>query len=194
MPPAPVAFLAADAVALILLVAFTLWGAWRGTLRLLLTLVILWCAFPLAARFGPRIEHAVIEAVSATGADLRGVAWLVVFAGVVLAGGVVLGLLQPLLGRVRPGGRWPAALLGFVHGAVVLTVIGYALLVGLDTDARPSWIRDLERSTAARGIRVVGSAVQGVVPLPHWLREDVKAVDARLEVRPVVAEAPATRR
>ena len=60
---------------------------------------------------------------------------------VLVAGGVVLALLQPVLGRFRPGGRASAALFGLVHGAVVLTVLGYALLMGFDGPERPGWIR-----------------------------------------------------
>lgn len=172
---------AVDAVALVLLAAFTAWGALRGALRQILSLVLLVGAFPVAAHYGPRIEDTVVKAVSATGSDVPAIAWLAVFAGVLIAGGVLLALLQPLLRRVRLGGRLVGALLGVVHGTVVLTVLAYGLLASFHGEGRPGWIRGLERSVAARAIGFVGEGLGSVVDLPPWLEQRVEEVNTRVE-------------
>ena len=163
----------------VLLAAFALWGAWRGTLRQILTLTLLWVAFPLATRYGPRLEESVVKAVSASGSDVRAISWLVVFAGVLVAGGVLLAVLQPLLGKVRPGGRASAALLGLVHGAVVVTVLGYAVLFAFDEGT--DHVRKFERGPAAQGMQGVAGAVRSAVPLPPWLEKRRDAVDRRID-------------
>jgi hypothetical protein len=183
MPPPLAAFPVGDATVVALLAAFALWGAWRGAFRQLLSLVLLWLAFPVAARYGPRIEESVVKAVSASGADVRAIAWIVVFAGVLVAGGVLLALLQPVLGKVRPGGRASAALLGLLHGAVVVTVLGYGALLALDPGSPR--VREFERGPAAQGLQVVAGVVRRAVDLPPWLERRLDAVDLRID-------APAT--
>lgn len=168
-----------DVGVLVLLAAFALWGAWRGTLRQLLSLTLLWAAFPIATRYGPRLEVSVVKAVSASGADVRAISWLAVFAGVLVAGGVILAVLQPLLGKVRPGGRASAALLGLVHGAVVVTVIGYAVLFA--SGGGSPHVRAFERGPAAQGIQAVAGVVRSAVDLPPWLEKRMDAVDRRLD-------------
>ena len=179
MQPPLAAFPVGDATVVALLAAFALWGAWRGAFRQILSLVLLWTAFPVAARYGPRIEDSVVKAVSASGADVRAIAWIVVFAGVLVAGGVLLALLQPVLGKVRPGGRASGALLGLVHGAVVVTVLGYGALLALDPGS--ARVRDFERGPAARGLQVVAGVVRRAVDLPPWLATRLDAVDRRID-------------
>jgi len=179
MHPPLAAFPVGDVGVVGLLAAFALWGAWRGTLRQLLTLGLLGLAFPIATRYGPRIEESVVKAVSASGADVRAIAWLVVFAGVLVAGGVILALLQPLLGKLRPGGRATAALLGLVHGAVVVTVLGYAVLLG--SDGSSPHVRLFERGPAVQAMQLVAQGVRAVVPLPPWLEKRLDAVDRRVD-------------
>lgn len=171
-----------DLTVLVLLAAFALWGAWRGTLRLVLALALLWVAFPLATRYGPRLEGSVVKAVSATGSDLRAIAWLVVFTGTLVAGGALLAVLQPALGRVRPGGRATAALLGLVHGAVVLTVLGYAVLLG--ADPHQAHVRRFERGPAVQAMQVVASGIRRAVRLPPWMEKRLDAVDRRVDGPP----------
>jgi len=178
------ALVAVDLAVLTLLVAFAAWGAWRGTLRQVLGLGLLAAAFPLAARLGPRLESSVVKVVSATGTDVPALAWLVAFVSVVLAGGVVLALLQPLLGRVRPGGRTSAAVFGVLYGAVVLTVLGYSVLIGFDAHDRPRWVEDLERSTSVQGMQVVASTLRDALPVPPWLARRLDLADARIDGAP----------
>lgn len=175
------AFPVGDVTVVALLAAFALWGAWRGTLRQFLSLALLWTAFPVAARFGPRIEDSVVKAVSASGSDVRAISWLVVFAGVLVAGGVILALLQPLLGKIRPGGRASAALLGLVHGTVVLTVIGYAVLLGFGAHSNSERLQRFERGPAVQGMQIVAGGIRRVAPLPPWLEKRLDAVDLRID-------------
>lgn len=171
-----------DLTVVALLAAFAVWGAWRGTLRQLLALGLLWVAFPLATRYGPRLEASVVKAVSASGSDVRALGWLVAFAGVLVAGGVILALLQPVLGRLRPGGRATAALLGLVQGAVVVTVLGYAVLFALEGHAPR--VRKFEHGPAAQGMQLVAGVVRSAVPLPPWLEKRLDEVDRRIDASP----------
>ena len=191
--PAPLAvFPVGDVAVVVLLALFALWGAWRGTFRQLLTLVLLGLAFLAATRYGPRIEDSVVKAVSASGADVRAIAWLVVFAGVLVLGGVLLALIQPLLGKLRPGGRWTAALLGIVHGAVVLTVLGYAVL--LASNGTSDHVRRFAEGPAVQGMQVVARGVRAVVPLPPWLEKRLDTVDRRLDADRPRGDGGLTRR
>lgn len=170
----------ADAVLLGLLLLFALWGAMRGALRQILGLVVLGAAFPLAARFGPRIEPTVVKAVTVEGADLHLVAWAAVFAGVLIAGGAVIAALGPLLGSLAKKGRGLGALLGLVKGVVVLTVLLHAALFAWRGPDRPDWIRAVESSHAAVVARQVRQGLEKLSAVPGPLERRIEAVDDRI--------------
>ncbi|MHC5010748.1 MAG: CvpA family protein [Planctomycetota bacterium] len=179
-----IAFQAADGVVLLLLVAFGAWGAWKGSVRQIGTLLLLIAGFPLARQFGPSLESTVAKVISVHGFARQAVSWAVVYVAAVIAGGALLTALQPFLKRVRLGGpmeRLLGALLGIVQGAVFLTVFGFGALVSCSGPDCPSWIAGFERSTAAKAMNGIRGGLARVVELPPWLAERVSGAAERIE-------------
>ncbi len=164
MPPATVATLG-------VLGLFALWGARRGSLRQLAALGVLAVAFLVAARLGPRLHASVEKAITLGGRDLALVAWSAAFLGVLLAGAAVLALVGPWLSRARLGfgERTVGALLGLVHGLVIVTLILQGVRAAWPLPAsRPIWLR-VEGTPLSDGADAVGGTLAGVLPTPRWL-------------------------
>jgi uncharacterized membrane protein required for colicin V production len=168
---------AIDLIALLVLLLFVVWGAVQGSLRQLASLVVLFVAFPGATRFGPRIEGSVVKAVTVSGGDLRMIAWAVVFLGVLLAGGVLVALCQPLLGRLARGERGLGALLGLLHGCGVLTLLVYAFLVAFPGAPRPRAIRALLESHAMVAAREIRGVVAPALVVPPWMERRLEVAE-----------------
>ncbi len=169
-----------DAVALGLLVAFGAWGAWQGPLRLITAFAFLAAAFPLAQRLGPSVEGAVVKAVSVTDAQAVPLAWAIAFLGVLLGGGLLFAVLRPFLMRLaKPGAgrRVLAGLLGLLHGAVLLSLLVYGVLIAFPG---APWAPRLEASRSAAVSRVLTRGVRDVIPMPAWLRDAAARVDRRI--------------
>lgn len=169
-----------DAVALGLLLAFAAWGAWQGPLRPIIAFVFLGAAFPLAQRFGPSVESAVVKAVSVTDAQAVPLAWTITFLGVLLAGGLLYAFLRPFLARVgKPGAgrRALAGLLGLLHGALLLSMLVYGLLIGFP---KAPWATHVVASRSASMSRLLTRGVRDVMPMPAWLRDAAALVDRRI--------------
>ena len=168
-----------DLVALGLLLAFAAWGAWQGVLRPVLALGSVAVAFPLANRFGPRIESAVVKAVSVPEAQAVAIAWGLTFLGVLLAGGLLFAVFRPLLRRLGTpsvGSRVLAGGLGAVHGVLLLSLAVYALLMAFHTP----WSARVAASRTARASRIVTQGLRDVLPAPAWLRDEAGRVDRRI--------------
>lgn len=183
-----------DAVLLAALLLFGVWGALRGALRQGLSLATVAAAFPLASRYGPRIEPTVVKAATIEGADLALVAWATVFAGTLIVGGVLIAVLAPLFGRLARGGRGVGALLGLAKGAILLTVLLYGVLFATTGAARPPWVRDVEHSHGAVAAHHVAQTLGRVLPLPGEVAAGVGAADRRIGApRPVPVPPRETR-
>ena len=167
-----------DAIALLVLLLFAVWGAMKGSLRQLASLAVLAAAFPLANRFGVRIEASVHKAVSVTDADATLIAWALVFALVLIAGGVLVALLAPLFGRLGHGERGLGALLGLLRGVVVLTILVHAALFVIPVDRAPAAVETLKASTTMTAAREVRRVLEGVLVVPPWLEARIQEVDA----------------
>lgn len=158
-----------DAVVLGLLLAFAAWGAWQGVLRLLVALGSLVAAFPLAKTFGPAVEGIVVKAASVTNEEAVRVAWVAVFLGALLAGGLLFAVARPLVRRLpKPGlaQRLLAALLGGIHGALLIALTIQAMLLVLPG---ASVTADVARSRSAPISRAIVGRLLEVLPTPEWL-------------------------
>lgn len=173
-----------DAVVLVLLLAFAAWAAWQGMLRPLFALAVLAAAFPVALAVGPRLEGAVVKAVSVGDDEAVRIAWAVAFVGTLLAGGLLFTVLRPLVRRLpRPGGalrRVGAAAFGLAYGAAVLGLALYAILAVFPDPARRPWTRALARSRAAAGLSLVAEQILEVAPIPGWLRGATDEAERRI--------------
>lgn len=161
-----------ELIALGVLLLFGGWGAFRGSLRQIGMLALAIGGIPLATRFGPDLETAVRKVVTVDGDAVVLLAWAAAYLAVLVLGGVVLAMLQPLLKRVKlPGERVVAAILGVAHGAVLLVVIVLGILFAFEGPDAPSWTRTLRASRVAGIAREVGEAVAGTLPLPPALEQ-----------------------
>ena len=191
---------ATDGVVIAVLLAFALWGAMRGPLRQLLSLTLLLAAFALAALLEPHALPLVDKVSSLPGAETQALAWGLSFFFVLVAGGLLLAALRRWTGKVGPGGatgRAAGAFLGATKGAVLLLIVGYALLAwpvaessdfpslrretrGVEhmVEERRGWREDARRSRAAGLLVRGGAALRRNVPLPAWVGDVMRQVDA----------------
>jgi len=173
----------ADGVCLVVLAAFAVRGGRRGTLAGLAGLVVLGVAFPAAVRLGPALEGAVVKATSASGPDLRAIAWLVAFASVLAAGRILVALAEPAFRRVRPDARWERGLahaLGLVHGALGLTLAAYVLLAAFPSAERTPAVAEATEGASAGVLRTISTGLRSVLPVPGVVAERAAEVDRRL--------------
>ncbi len=194
---------ATDGVVLGVLLAFAVWGAMRGPLRQLLSLALLALAFVLASRLEVHAVPLVDKVSGLPMAETRALAWGLSFFVVLVAGGLLLAAARRWTAQIGAGGgagRTAGAVLGAAKGALLLLIVGYAMLAwpaaegsGIpslrrDTpdlqqadDEGPRWRADARRSRSAGLLVQGGAALRRVVALPAWVGDVMRRVDADLE-------------
>jgi len=174
---------AVDGVALVALLLFAAWGAFHGIVRPLLGLAVLAVGVVLASALSPRIEGPLTKVATLTPEGLSGAAWLTVWVGTVVVGGVVLHLLRRPLDAAPKGGffgRSVGALVGVVQGVLVLGLVVYGVLGSYAPSAGPGLVVSLGGSRLARLEVDVHERVQGALRLPPGVKARVALVDARV--------------
>jgi uncharacterized membrane protein required for colicin V production len=189
---------AADAAALILLLAFTWWGARKGGLRQALSLVVMAGAFLLAGRLAVRLEPTMGKLFDLALPERLALAWAAVLFVSLVLGALLLRLLAGGLPEHSRGGvdRVLGGLLGAAKGAVVLTLAGYLALGAGSANAAPPLSRPAQPSVAAEpgaglSARVRGSLsaacllewgglLRRAVELPPWVAERMQQVEREL--------------
>lgn len=200
-----------DAILLLLLFLFATWGAIRGTLRQLLSIVVLGGALFAAGPLAPHIEPTVAKVAGLASGERLAAAWGVAFVCVLVLGAILVAFLAHRL-RPRSRGGWDrvfGALLGAAKGACVLLIVGYALLGGLGRRDAPSLSRPtpsvtvrsapplvgaVRGSTSARWLAAGADLLLHLLALPPWIHDRVDAVNRRLAVHPPVAGSGGVRR
>ena len=202
----------ADGLALVVLLAFTWWGARKGALRQGLSVVLLAAGFWAASRFARDVEPTIGKLFSLTPDERLALAWGATLLGVLLAGALVLRLLTQRLPERSRGGvdRVLGGLLGAAKGAVVMTVAGYALLSVGPLPTGPALSRQAAEPTSAevegaapaedltgrvRGslsavcLTEWGGLLRRWVAVPAWVEERLDAVNHRIEPGAVTEDA-----
>jgi uncharacterized membrane protein required for colicin V production len=170
-----------DAGALGLLALFAVWGAWRGPLRQVASVVLLVGALWIAGRFGDRFQDAVAKVVTLTPEERCLAAWGVVATGCAVAASLVLGLFARRRAARHPALRVAGAALGLVKGALVLAVVAYAALAIGDQPGGGAWSERLAASRAARGAHWVVHRLREFVPAPACVVRQTDDVDRAID-------------
>jgi uncharacterized membrane protein required for colicin V production len=173
----------ADVGAAVILLAFVVWGVWRGAMRQLLSLLVIAVALFLAGHLSSNLEDPVskVADLDATGRCIA--AWAAVLVGGIVVGGIVVRLLGKSPERAQfpgMGENVGAAILGFLKGLVVLSLLSYAFLAWQFDGGRPSWADEVAGSRMADAIKVIRHAVEPVASLPECVRKKALEVDAVL--------------
>lgn len=146
---------ALDWIALAVVAASLLMGAWRGLVFEVLSLsgwlLALWAAYAWAS------DLAVVLPMGESGAAWRLVAaFVLIFLSVVFAAGLVAALLRKLFSAIGlgPADRSLGALFGMARGVLMLLVLAVALrLAGLDGE--PWWQESRSSAWLAQGLQVL---------------------------------------
>jgi membrane protein required for colicin V production len=154
-----------DWVMVAVLAASFLLGAWRGLVYEVLSVISWIAAFVLAQWFAPRV--AAMLPMGATAESLRYASgFLLVFIGVVFAGGLLAWITRKLVQAVglRPIDRALGAVFGLIRGAVLLLAL--ALVIDMTPLKRGDWW------TGSKGADVSTSALKALKPvLPEQFRQ-----------------------
>jgi len=139
-------------------------GAWRGFVREVLSLISWILAFVVALRFAGDFANWLAPWIQA--AAVRSVfAHIILFLGVLLAGGLAGWLLSKLIHSAGLGGvdRMLGAGLGLIRGALIVVVL---VMVAAHSVARkePWWTRSITIAYAAPA----AAELQALIPEP-WL-------------------------
>ncbi len=152
--------LALDWIFLGVLLLSMLVGAWRGLVYEVLSLANWVLAFFLARYFAPTVAaHLPME--GATEVVRYGIAFVLVFVGVVFAGSILIWLVSKLFqaAGLRPADRALGAVFGLMRGVVVL--LAAAVLAAMTPmKAEPWWAE----STAARWATATVKGLKPVLP------------------------------
>jgi membrane protein required for colicin V production len=187
---------------LVVLALFTWWGARRGAIRQMLSLGVVLGGLALAGHLAPRLVPTVNKLASLEPGPALAAAWAAALFGALVLGALLLRALSSRLPPARGGAanRWIGALLGLAKGLVVGVVVGYAVLAssgGAPTPAlsRPDVAPERPTPTAGLAGRLRGSvSAEGLAEgasllgrwfrVPDWIRFQVEAVNASLDVAP----------
>jgi membrane protein required for colicin V production len=135
-------------------------GMWKGLVRILIGLAALVAAFALAARFHqPFAER--LDGLALGSGPSRLLAYVAIFLGVMLAGGLAAFLVRKLLKAAMLS--WADRLAGATLGLVV-AMTGAALLVLPLVAYSPQSERILGRSVLAPYVSVVADLANALVP------------------------------
>ncbi|HSV37065.1 MAG TPA: CvpA family protein [Ramlibacter sp.] len=147
-----------DWVFLAVLAASLLLGAWRGLVYEVLSVISWIAAFIVAQWLAPDVAGRL--PMGGAGESVRyAAAFVVVFIGVVFAGGLVAWLTKKLVQAVglRPIDRTLGALFGVFRGVVLL--LAFAVVVSLSPLKRADWW------TESQGAGVSLAALKGLKPV-----------------------------
>ncbi|HWI80266.1 MAG TPA: CvpA family protein [Ramlibacter sp.] len=147
-----------DWVMLAVLAASFLLGAWRGLVYEVLSVISWIAAFVLAQWFGPRV--AGLLPMGGAGQAMRYASgFVLVFIGVVFAGGLLAWLIKKLVQAVglRPIDRTLGAAFGLLRGAVLLMAL--AVVINMTPLRRAEWW------TASKGAGVSTAGLKALKPV-----------------------------
>jgi membrane protein required for colicin V production len=147
-----------DWILVAVLAASFLLGAWRGLVYEVLSVISWVAAFVVAQLFAPQV--AALLPVGGWSEAMRYAAgFLLLFIGVVFAGGLLAWLTKKLVQAVglRPIDRTLGAAFGLLRGAVLLLAL--AVVVNLTPLKRAEWW------TQSRGAAMSTAAVKGLKPV-----------------------------
>lgn len=172
-------------IALVAIAAvLVVFGAMKGLVRILVTLAALVAAFLLASQFHIPLAGLFTDSPDGPSAALRLVAYLVIFLGVMIAGGITAFLLRTLLKAALLG--WADRLAGAALGFVV-AALASALLILPIVAYTPRGEQMLGGSVLAPYVTAVADLVNHLAPEDlarryrermeelrrHWRGEDV---------------------
>jgi membrane protein required for colicin V production len=154
-----------DWVMVALLLASFLLGAWRGLVYEVLSVISWIAAFVLAQWFAPHVAE--ILPMGGTGESMRYASgFLLVFIGVVFAGGLLAWLTKKLVQAVglRPIDRTLGAAFGLLRGAVLLLAL--AVVINMTP------LRSGEWWTQSQGAAMATASLKSLKPvLPEQFRQ-----------------------
>ncbi len=195
----------ADVCVLAVLLLFAVWGALRGALRQLMTVLVIGAGLFVATRFGSAVATTVSKVAGLDGSMRDATAWVVVFVATLVAGAVLFSFLGGWFETRRTDGalrRGLGAALGLVTGIGVLFVAGYAVLgyphgpsggpslqrvTGVADAAEDpastesAWLRSTRDSRAAAVLADGGEAVRRSLSLPSWMCDWMDRVASDVE-------------
>ena len=164
-----------DIALLIVACVLVLIGVWKGLVRILIGIAALIAAFALAARFHQPLADR-LGWIRLPDEPLMLIAYVLIFFGVMLAGGLVAYLLRKLLKAAMLG--WADRLAGAALG-LVATALAAALLVLPVVAYSPSGNTLLRESALAPYVAAVADLASPLVPrdlsdLYHERMEDLR--------------------
>ena len=141
-----------------MMTASLLLGVWRGLVYEVLSVISWIAAFVLAQWLAPNAA-AMLPMGSAGEAMRYAAGFVVVFIGVVFAGGILAWLTKKLVEAVglRPIDRALGGLFGLIRGAVLLLAL--AVVINMTPLKRARWW------TEARGAEIATAALKGLKPV-----------------------------
>jgi uncharacterized membrane protein required for colicin V production len=170
-----------EAVAVVVLGLFALWGGFRGPWRQVFGILLVAGSVVAAGTFSPRLEGLVAKVVTLEPHARCLTAWAATFLGVFVLASVLVRFASKVIVHPGPAGfRWTGALLGLVKGALVWILGVYGVLVGWSAEPRPAFAADVEASTAADWTVRAASELRPFVPLPPCLAVEIDEANARV--------------
>lgn len=162
-----------DLTVLVLTAVLVVLGAWKGIVRILITLGALVAAFVLASRFHQPVADYWVESPADPSAPLRLLAYLAIFVAVMVAGGVLAWAMRKLMKVALLG--WADRLAGAALG-LVAAALASALLVLPVVAYTPKGESLLGRSRLAPYVAVVADVANQIAPedLARRYRERIR--------------------
>jgi membrane protein required for colicin V production len=164
-----------DFILLVLLAVLVLLGLMKGLTRLLIGIGALIAAFLLAAQFHGRVATSLAW-IGFSEAVLKLLAYLLIFVGTMLAGGLLAFLVRKLLKAAMLS--WADRLAGAALGLVATALIGALLVLPLVAYS-PFGERVLQTSVLAPYVTVVADVANELVPEELHERYREKVEDLR---------------